>query len=324
MTVRRQLLRAAVALAVAAASAGAAAQADYPKGTVTIIVPFPPGGPTDVLTRIVAARLQDTWQQPVVVDYKPGAGTMLGAQAVARAPADGSTIGVVVPAFTINPVIQKKLIYEPKDLTGVTQLARFPIAIAANASAPFETLAELVSYAKRNPGKLTFATPGIGGTSHLAGELLNKAAGIDLVHVPYKGSAPAHTDVIGGRVDLMIDPLFSLMPHVNSGRMKVVAVATTQRVRGFEKYPPVAESYAGFDVSAIIGFVVPAGTPPAVIDKIQRDTAQALKHPADRKRFEELGMDIVGSTPREWNAVLASETAKWGKLIRDAKIPMMD
>lgn len=324
MTHRRSLLRAALALPVLATAAGAFAQADFPKGTVTIVVPFPPGGPTDVLARIVAQRLQETWKQPVVVDYKPGAGTMVGAQAVARAAPDGHTLGVVVPAFTINPVIMKKLSYDPKDLTGVTQLARFPIAIAANASTPFNTLAELVSYAKANPGKVTFGTPGAGGTSHLAGELLARTAGAQLMHIPYKGSAPAHTDVIGGRVDLMIDPLFSLMPHVNSGKMKVIAVATEKRVRGFEKYPAVAETYPGFDVSAIIGFVAPAGTPKAVIDKIQRDTAQALQHPTDRKRFEELGMEMVGSTAAEWNAVLGNETAKWGKLIRDANIPMME
>lgn len=199
-----------------------------------------------------------------------------------------------------------------------------PIAIAANAATPFQTLPELVQYAKANPAKVTFATPGVGGTSHLAGELLNKVADINLRHVAYKGSAPAHTDVIGGRVDLMIDPLSSLTPHVESGRMKVIAVATEKRVAGHEKYPTVAERYPGFDVSAIIGLVVPTGTPAAVIDKIQKDTAKAMQHPGDRKRLEDLGMEIVGSTPAEWNATLASEAVKWGSLIREAKLKLTE
>lgn len=296
----------------------------YPRGPVTVLVPFPPGGPTDVLTRIMTRRLGQAWGQSVIVDYKPGAATMLGAQAVARAPADGYSIGVVNSAFTINPVIQKRLIYNPSDLTGVTQMAEVPIAIAASAKAPFDTLQQLVTYAKANPGKVTFATPGVGGTSHLAGELLNQVAGIQMTHVPYQGSSPAHTDVIGGRVDLMIDPMLSLMPLVLDGRLKLIAGTSAQRVKGYTQYPVVAETYPGFDLTAIIGLVVPARTPPDIIATIQRDANAAMQHPEDRKMIDDLGVKVVSSTPQEWNARLASETSKFGKLIKDAGIALAD
>ncbi|OVZ57220.1 MFS transporter [Pigmentiphaga sp. NML080357] len=323
MSIRRNILGA--ALAVAAFVAGpAAAQDAYPQGPATMIVPFPAGGPTDVLARIVSQQLAETWKHPVIVDYKPGASTMLGTAAVARAAPDGYTIGVVNSAYVINPSLQKKLLYKNDDLAAVTQLIRVPLAIAANPGAPFNTLDELVDYAKRHPGAVTFASPGTGGTSHLAGELLARRAGVDLVHVPYKGSAPAHTDVIGGRVMVMIDPIFSLMPHIQSGRLKMLATTGPKREAAYPDYAAVAEKYPGFSVQAFIGLVVPAGTPAAIIDKIQRDAAAALAMPSVKQRVEGLGMAIVASRPSEFESRIKTETEQWARVIRDAKIELQD
>jgi tripartite-type tricarboxylate transporter receptor subunit TctC len=180
----------------------------------------------------------------------------------------------------------------------------------------------MVAYAKKNPGKLSFATPGVGGTTHLAVELLKGIAGIDMVHVPYKGSAPGQVDVIAGRVPLMSDPLFSAMPFVRAGKLKVLAVTTEERVPGFEKYPTVAETYPGFDVRAYLGFVVPKKTPPATVRAIRLAAVQALQMPDLKRKIEELGNTPVGSTPEEFDRFLAADMKKWAKVIKDAKIPL--
>jgi tripartite-type tricarboxylate transporter receptor subunit TctC len=230
-------------------------------------------------------------------------------------------MGMVNSAFPINPVYRKSLPYDTlKDLAGVTQLVTIQIVLVANRGVPFDTVAGLVAYAKRNPGKLSFATPGTGATSHLAGELLKRAAGIEMVHVPYRGSAPAQTDLIGGRVDLMFDPFYSALPFVKAGKLKVIALNGDRRVAGYEQYPIVAETYPGFNVTAMLGLVVPAATPRPIVDKIQADVARVLHAPPERKRIEELGMEIVASTPEEFTAFVRSEMQKWGKVIREAGI----
>ncbi|HEY5293009.1 MAG TPA: tripartite tricarboxylate transporter substrate binding protein [Burkholderiales bacterium] len=305
---------------VAFAAAPAVAQ-EFPKGPVRLIVPFPPGGPTDVIARLMSQKLQALWSQPVVVDYKPGAGTVIGTDAVAKSAPDGRTIGVVVSSYTINPVLHRAMPYDTlKDLVGVTRLVNIPLVLVAHPDAPFDDLKGLVAYAKRNPGKLSYGSPGAGGTAHLAGELLNDAAGIDLVHVPYKGSAPAQTDVLGGRVPLMIDPLFSALPYVRAGRMKVIAVTTERRVAGFEQYPTVAETYPGFDVSSLLGFVVPAATPRAIVAKIYTDSLKAVNLPEVRSRIMELGNEVIGSTPEEFDAFVAAEIKRWTRVITEKGI----
>jgi tripartite-type tricarboxylate transporter receptor subunit TctC len=305
---------------VAFAAAPAAAQ-EFPKGPVRIIVPFPPGGPTDTIARLMSQKLQLLWSQPVVIEYKPGAGTVIGTDAVAKSAPDGRTIGVVVSSYTINPVLHRPMPYDTlKDLSGVTRLVNIPLVLVAHPDAPFDDLKGLVAYAKRNPGKLNYASPGAGGTAHLAGELLNDAAGIDLVHVPYKGSAPAQTDVLGGRVPLMIDPLFSALPYVRAGRMKVIAVTTERRVAGFEQYPTVAETFPGFDVSSLLGFVVPSATPRAIVSKIHTDSVKAVNLPDVRSRIMELGNEVIGSTPEEFDAFVAAEIKRWTRVITEKGI----
>lgn len=319
---RQVALKKIVAACLAAAALAASAQ-EFPKGQVRLIVPFTPGGPTDTIARLMSQKLQDLWSRPVLVDYKPGAGTVVGVDHVAKSPPDGHTIGIVVSSYTINPVLRRSMPYDTqKDLSGVTMLTSFAIAIVAHPNVPFDDVKGLVEYAKRNPGKLSYATPGVGGTTHLAAELLNVIAGIDMLHVPYKGSAPAQTDVIGGRVPLMMDPLFSAMPFVRAGRLKVIAVTTAKRVPGFEQFAPIAETYPGFDVRAYLGFVVPSATPRAIVKKIQADAARALAMPDLRARILDLGNVPVGSAPEEFDDFIAADMKKWAKVIRDANIPL--
>jgi tripartite-type tricarboxylate transporter receptor subunit TctC len=318
LSTRRTVLRATLSVAAWPIGASAWAAGDYPQAPVTMIVPFPAGGPTDIIARIVSQQMTEAWKQPVVMDYKPGASTMLGVSAVARAAPDGLTIGIVNPAFVINPSLQKKLLYRSEDLAPIMGMMELPLAIAAWPGAPFNTLREMVAYAKHHPGEVTFASPGTGGPSHLTGELLARQAGFEWTHVPYKGSSPAHTDVIGGRVMVMIDPLFSLTPHIDSGRLKMIA--TTGPVAGYEKYEAVSTVYPGFGGQQLIGLIAPRATPPAIIDKIQRDVATALAVPSVKKRIEDLGMVVTPSTPAEFRKRIDADTAQWAQVIREAKI----
>lgn len=326
MTTRRTLLKAAALAAPVLALGGhplakaAIAAAAYPTRQPRLIVPYPPGGPTDTLARILAQRVSQAWPQSVVVDYVPGAGTAIGVSTVARSAPDGYTFGVVNSAFITNTLLRKDLGYSLDQLTGITQIVYVPLVLAANADAPYNSIQELVAYARQNPGKLSFATPGAGGTSHLAGELLNRVAGIDLLHIGYKGSAPAHTDVVGGRVPLLIDPLLSTLPLVNAGRLKIIAVLSAERFPTAPNYPTVAETYPGFDVSTFLGLVAPAGTPQPIIQEIASAFDTALRHPEDSRRIAELGMAVVASGPERFNATIRQETALWRKVIADAKI----
>jgi tripartite-type tricarboxylate transporter receptor subunit TctC len=318
-TLRSLGLALAVTLALAA-SLSAAAQ-DFPKGPVKIVIPFPPGGPTDTVGRMIGMKLQEIWGQPVIIDYKPGAGTAIGADYVAKAAPDGQTIGMVNSSFAVNPTLRKNLPYNTtKDLSGVTQLANLQLAIVARADAPFNTLPELIAYAKKNPGKLSYGTPGAGSTTHLGAELLQREAGFTMLHVAMKGSAPAHTELMGGRLDLVVDPFLSILPYVQAGRMKMIATMGPTRVPGYPQYPTVGEVIPGFDVSALLGFVAPSGTPRATVHKIQTDTARVLAMPDIKKRIEELGMEIVASKPEQFDAFIQSEMKKWGRVVSEAKI----
>ncbi len=302
-----------------AALAPAGAQ-DFPKGPVKLIVPFPPGGPTDTVARLLGQKLQETWGQPVIVDYKPGAGTVIGADFVAKSAPDGQTIGMVNSSLAVNPTLRKKLPYDTqKDLTGITQLFNMQLAIVAHPNAPFNNLRELIDYAKKNPGKLNYGTPGAGSTTHLGAELLKREAGFEMQHIAMKGSAPAHTELMGGRLDLVVDPFLSILPYVQGGRMKIIATMGDKRVAG-HNYPTVAETIPGFNVGALLGFVVPAGTPKPVLQKIQADTAKALATPDVQQRAQEFGLQVVGSSPEQFDAFIASEMKRWGRIVTEANI----
>jgi tripartite-type tricarboxylate transporter receptor subunit TctC len=302
------------------ASAAPAAATNFPKGPVRLIVPFPAGGPTDTVARLLAAKLQDTWHQNVIVDYKPGAGTIIGADYVSKAQPDGQTIGLVNSSFAVNPSLHTKMPYNTlKDLKGVTQLFDMQLAIVARPDAPFNNLKEMIAYAKAHPGKLNYSTPGIGSSTHLAAELLKREAGFDMQLVPMNGSAPVHNELMAGRLDVAVDPLLSVQPFVEAKKMKMIATMGAHRVAG-TNYPIVAEVIPGFDVSALLGLIAPAGTPDAVVHKIAADTARALAAPDMKKRAADFGMEPVGSTPEQFQAFLASEMKRWGKVVNDAHI----
>jgi tripartite-type tricarboxylate transporter receptor subunit TctC len=303
------------------AAAPAAAQ-NYPKGVVKWIVPFPPGGPTDVVGRIVAQQLQEAWGQPVVVENKPGAGTMIGTDAVAKSAPDGQTIGMVITAHMINPTLSAATIpYNTlKDLAHVTQMVTQHVVLVANTQVPFNTVKEMIAYAKAHPGKLSYASPGTGTGTHLAGELLKLEAGIDMVHVPYKGSGPAQMDLVAGRVDLMFDVYHSAKALVDQGKLKVIALTSDTQPVNIKGYPLIADTIPGFNVTSLFGLVVRAGTPRTIIDKIQRDTARVLNKPEVRARLENLGVEVVGSTPEQFESFVRTEIAKWAKVIKASNI----
>lgn len=302
------------------AAAPAHAQADFPRQPVKLIVPFPPGGPTDTVARLLAQKLQETWGQPVLVDYKPGAGTVIGVDFVAKSPPDGYTLGLVNSSLAVNPTLRKKLPYDTqKDLSGATQLFNMQLAIVAKPDAPFNNLKELIAYAKKNPGKLNYGTPGAGSTTHLGAELLKRDAGFEMQHIAMKGSAPAHTELMGGRLDLVVDPLLSVLPYVEAGKMKVIATMGDKRVEGHD-FPTVAETIPGFNVGALLGIVAPAGTPRPLLHKIQADMAKALASPDIQKKAREYGLQVVGSSPEQFDAFIAAEMKRWGRIVTDAKI----
>jgi tripartite-type tricarboxylate transporter receptor subunit TctC len=318
---RRAALSLLAALLAPAAVLAQSAEEGWPTRPVKLVVPFTSGGPTDTVARLVATQLQAIWKQPVVVEYKPGAGTVLGTSAVAKAPADGYTLGMAITALTINPSLQQNLPYDTKkDLIGVSQVAQAHFGLFAHPSLPVNSIPELIAYAKKNPDALSFATPGAGTGTHLAGEMLAHMAGIKMVHVPYKGSAPAQQDVIGGRVPLLFDVLFSSMPFVKDNRLKVLALSSPNRAVSSPEIPLIAETVPGFSATSQIGIIAPAGLAPALLRKISSDIAQAVRTSEVTSRMAQLGMEPVGSTSEQYTAQIRTEIDKWSGVIRTAGI----
>jgi len=295
----------------------------WPDKPVKLIVPFPSGGPTDTVARIISAGLQTLWKQPVVVDYKPGAGTTLGTNIVAKSPADGYTLGMAITALTINPSLQANLPYDTKkDLVGVSQVAQAHFGLFAHPSQPFNNMQELIAYAKKNPNALSYATPGTGTGTHLAGEMLANMAGIRLLHIPYKGSAPAQQDMIGGRVPLLFDVLFSSMPFVKDNRMKVIALSSPKRAVSNPEIPLIAEAVPGFSAVSAIGIIGPAGMPPALVQKISADIGLVVRSAEVVARMQQLGMEPVGSTSDQYNTQIRQDIDKWAAIVKSAGIKM--
>ena len=311
---RRPFILAPAAVALARTSR---AQATFPTKPITLVVPNAPGGAIDILARLLEQRLHEAWGQPVNVVYKPGAGTVLGTDFVAKSPPDGHTPCLVVTSHVINPSLRKNLPFDTvKDLAGVSLLATSPIAISATPSLPADNLRELIELAKKQPGKLTYASPGSGSSMHLAGELLKTTAGIDMLHAPYKGSGPAYPDVFAGRTELMIDPLFSSLPHIKAGRMKALAVISPQRSAIAPEIPASVETLPGFVVQSVFGLVVPAATPPEVVSRISRDVNAAMTQPEVRARMADIGLQPQGTTPAEFDSYILTEIEKWAKVVK--------
>jgi tripartite-type tricarboxylate transporter receptor subunit TctC len=319
---RRVFLMAAAMLLAPTFVAAQAVEA-WPDKPVKLIVPFPPGGPTDTVARIISTGLQTLWKQAVVVDYKPGAGTTLGTNLVAKSTADGYTLGMAITALTINPSLQPNLPYDTKkDLVGVSQVAQAHFGLFAHPSQPFNNMQELIAYAKKNPNALSYATPGTGTGTHLAGEMLASMAGIRLLHIPYKGSAPAQQDMIGGRVPLLFDVLFSSMPFVKDNRMKVIALSSPKRAASSPEIPLIAETVPGFSAVSAIGIIGPAGMPPALLQKISADIGQVVRSAEVVSRMQQLGMEPVGSTSDQYTAQIRQDIDKWAAIVKSAGIKL--
>jgi tripartite-type tricarboxylate transporter receptor subunit TctC len=300
-----------------------AAAQGYPSRPVHIVNPFTAGGPVDLLARAVGQKLNEAWGQPVIVDTRAGAAGNIGIEYVARAPADGYTL-LVMPTgnAVVNPHLYAKLPYDTfRDFAPVTLLATVENALVVNPSVAAKSVPELVALARANPGKLTFASPGVGSQAHIAGEMLKSMAGVDMVHVPYKGMAPAMNDLLGGQVSFMFLSMSSALKQVETGKLRALGVASLKRAPAAPALPTIAEQgFAGFEAVSWYALMAPAGTPADVVDRIAAESARALRDPAVRERLVGLGADPVGNSPAELAAMLKRENARWGDFIRKAGI----
>jgi tripartite-type tricarboxylate transporter receptor subunit TctC len=294
------------------------AHAAYPDKPVRIVVGFSAGGTTDVIARIMAKELTESLGQSFVVENKPGAGSNIATDQVKRADPDGYTLLFVAVTSAINQTLYKNVNFDlTKDFTPVALGAKVPNILVVNPTVPVKSVQELVDYAKKNPGKLAFASSGSGTSIHMAGELFKMQTGIDVLHVPYKGSAPAVTDLIGGQVQFMFDNMPSAWPHVQSGKLRALAVTTTERSKSAPDVPTMKESgFANFDVSSWFGLIAPAGTPPEVVNKLNAAMVKALDKPEVQLSFEKLGAVGVKTTPAEFGQFIKSEVVGWAPVVK--------
>jgi tripartite-type tricarboxylate transporter receptor subunit TctC len=292
----------------------------YPSKPLRIVVPYPPGGFNDTLARTLGQKLTDAWKQPAVVDNRPGGGTTIGTNLVARAPADGHTLLIVSFAFAVNPGLYEKLPYDSaRDFVPVILAAGTPNLLVVNPSLPVRSVGDLLGLAKKKSGGLNYASAGNGSSNHLSMELFKSLAGVDLVHVPYKGSVPAVTDLIGGQVDAMFDNVPNVIQHVKAGKLRALAVSSRERSAFLPEVPTVAESGVhNFDVSVWFGVVVPAGTPAPVVAKLNAEINRILGLADVVKLFHAQGVEPRGGSARDFTAFLRAQTAKWGKVVKDS------
>jgi len=309
-----------------AMSAGSALAAGYPEKPIRMLVPYPPGGITDVLTRSIAELLRKELGQPVIVENRPGANTALAAQALAASPADGYTVMMAAAATVVmNPLLYAKLGYDPiRDFTPVARIAETPLVLVVRSDSPARTFADLIAKAKAKPGDATYASTGIGSTLHLAGELLQSETGTQMLHVAYKGSAPALNGVLGGETNFMIDSVGSSIPLIKGGKLRALAVTSAKRLPALPDVPTVAESgVPGFDVSTWFGLLVPKQTPAAIVTRLNAAVALAVRDPAFRAQFESVGLVVPAPIDAETFAkFIQAETAKWAPLIKAKNITL--
>ncbi len=321
-TDRRKLLALLALGSVLGVGPRLARAAQYPSRPIRVIVPYAPGGAPDVLTRALSQELSESLGQPLVIDNKPGASGMIGAAMVARAPADGYTLLVNASIHVINPSLYSKVEFDAmNDLTPVTQLSSAPLILVVNNDLPVTSVRELIAYAKVNPGKVNYASSGNGASNHLAAELFKKMSGAPMNHIPYKGSAAAMTDLMGGHVQVAFDSLPSALPHVKAGKLRALAVTGPQRSFAVPDLPTVAEAgVPGFDVGTWYGVWVPRSTPNELVNRLADEISKALKRPEVRERYLALGNTPVGSTPAQFAALCQQEFEKWARVVRDTGV----
>lgn len=297
------------------------AAANWPKGPVRIIVPNVPGGALDILARLLEVELGKTWKQPIIVEFKPGAGTITGTDYVAKSAPDGQTLGILaIGVLGIQPALRKDMPFDTlRDLSG-TMLVVGNLLMSASPKMPFNDLAGLIAYGKANKGKLNYATAGAGSSMHLAGEQLNLLTGIEMLHVPYKGVGGAFADVFDGRVELLIDPLFSSMPHVKAGKMKPIAIMGLKRDPSAPDIPAAGETFPDFDFASNLGIGLPRATPPEIIAKINADVNKAIRSEALAPRLKEMGLVVTGSTPEQFDAHMRKSLKQFADIVKAAKV----
>lgn len=323
LRISRRLATAALASAVLA-TVGVQAQTAFPSKPITMIVPFPPGGPTDLVARVIAQKMSESMGQPVVVDNRGGANGNLGAMLAVKAPADGYTLLYNTSSITLSPALYKSLSYDVKrDLAPVVLTAVVPLALVVSPSVPASTVNEFIAYAKANPGKLSYGSAGSGNVTHLGAFQFVQANGIDAVHIPYKGSAPADVDLVGGQIQFMTDTVNSVMPFVRDKRLKMLAVTTSRRMSLFPDVPTLAESgMPGFEVGAWQGVMVPANTPKPIIQRLNSEVMKALQTPEVRQKLALQGAEPLGSTPEAYAEYVQKELTRWANVVKQTGVTL--
>ena len=293
---------------------------DYPSKPIRLVVPYPPGGFNDTLARTLGQKLTASWHQPVIVDNRPGGGSTIGTNIAAKAAADGYTLLIASFAFAVNPSLYSSLPYDPdRDFAPIVLAATTPNLLVVNPQMPVHSIKDLIAFAKANPGKLNYASAGNGSSNHLSMELFKMLTGIDMVHVPYKGSAPAVNDLLGGQVNLMFDNAPNVLPQVKAGKLRALAVSSKQRSPIVKDLPSVAEAgVPGFDVSVWFGVMAPAGTPRSVIDRLNAEINAILHLAQIRQAFTNQGVEAAGSTPEEFASFLAAQKMKWSRVVKES------
>ena len=310
-----------VAIAAATVCGSAHAQAtNYPTKPVTIVVPFSPGGATDIMSRTLAERLKNRLGHPVIVENKPGAGTMIASEYVAKAAPDGHTVLLAASSLGIAPSLYAKVNYDPvKDFTPISLVASVVHVLSVHPSVPAKNVAELVTWVKANPTKANYGSVGAGTSTHLESELFNTMAGVKMEHVPYKGSAPALLDLVSGNINVMFDAYASSKRFIIDKRIRLLAVTTAQRSKLLPNVPTVAESgLPGYEAMPWLGFVAPAGTPAPIVNKFHAELMEVLKEPAVQEKFQSLGLEIIGNNPAEFADFIKKDIVKWGKVVKDS------
>ncbi|HET9652498.1 MAG TPA: tripartite tricarboxylate transporter substrate binding protein [Usitatibacter sp.] len=311
-----RLARIAAIALVAASAATAALAVDYPTRPVKWVVPYPPGGTTDALARIMAQWLSEHMGQQFIVENRAGGGNNIGTQYVIDSPPDGYTMLLVNPANGINTTLYKNLKFNfPKDIQGVAGIVRTPNVMEVNPNVPAKTVAEFIAYCKANPGKINMASSGSGTSVHLSGELFKQMTGCQMVHVPYKGSAPMLTDLLAGQVQVMFDNLPSSAPQIRAGRLRALGMTTAQREPSMPDVPTVGETVPGYEATAWFGIGMPKGTPREIVEKVNAEVNRALADPGMQKKLAELGGRPIPGTPDDFQKTIEDETAKWAKVV---------
>jgi tripartite-type tricarboxylate transporter receptor subunit TctC len=311
-----------IALAATLVSLYAAAQAPYPTRPVKLVVPFPPGGSTDIVARLLGGKLSESFGQPVVIENRPGAGAALGTEAVAKASPDGYTLLITaLPSIVTAPLTNPNTRYDPlRDLTHIVMIGSFPNALVVRSDSPLKSVADLVAYAKENPGKLFYGSAGPGSAGHLTGELLRERAGINIVHIPYKGAAPAFADLLAGQIGTDFDGVLNALHQAQAGRIRLLAVSSAQRLPGHPEVPTIDETVKGVSGDSWFGLAGPAALPAAITQRLEAETVRALDAPEVRNRLEDTGMTVTALRGGAFVDFIRADISKWTPIIKSAKL----